>query len=348
MITTLAGVPIVTALSRFVLLLALALAPARALAEPIPVSTDNFVRAESDRYLAGVVGLGGFGKFNHTREMAPLDKQTVIRLNRDTLYSSAVFDLDAGPVTISLPDAGARFISLQVIDEDHYTHGVYDKPGAITLKRDEIGTRYVLAAFRILANPEDPADMAKVHAIQDAISVEQASAGSFEMPPWDPQTQTTTRNALNTLGDLLPNTRGMFGRKGEVDPVRHLIGSAMAWGGNPETEALYLNRVAPKNDGKTVYRLEVGEVPVNGFWSVSVYDSKGYYTPNSYNAYTLNNLTAKPDASGTTTVQFGGCDGKISNCLPTPNGWSWMVRLYRPQAEIQNDSWTFPDLEEIK
>ena len=38
----------------------------------------------------------------------------MIRLNRDTLYSSAVFDLDAGPVTITLPDAGKRFMSMLV------------------------------------------------------------------------------------------------------------------------------------------------------------------------------------------------------------------------------------------
>lgn len=62
----------------------------------IPVTPDSFVRAESDMYFSGIVKNGGFGKFDHTRDPAPLDKQTVIRLNRDTLYSAAVFDLDAG------------------------------------------------------------------------------------------------------------------------------------------------------------------------------------------------------------------------------------------------------------
>ena len=39
---------------------------------------------------------GGAGKFHHIREVVPIDHQTVIRANRDTLYSSGVFDLDAG------------------------------------------------------------------------------------------------------------------------------------------------------------------------------------------------------------------------------------------------------------
>ena len=68
---------------------------------PIPVTADNFVRAESDLYF-GAVALkeGGFSKFHHNREVSPIDNQNVIRQNRDTLYSAAVFDLDAGPVTI--------------------------------------------------------------------------------------------------------------------------------------------------------------------------------------------------------------------------------------------------------
>jgi hypothetical protein len=77
----------------------------------VPVTVDNFIRAESDRAFAGIVQQNGFGKFNHSRELTPLDKQVVPRQNRDTLYSSATFDLDAGPVTITLPDAGKRLLT---------------------------------------------------------------------------------------------------------------------------------------------------------------------------------------------------------------------------------------------
>src|SRR5271156_6440305 len=117
---------------------------------PILVTPDNFVRAESDLYFSGVVKDGGFGKFMHRREPTPIAKQTVIRMNRDTLYSAAVFDLHAGAVTISLPDAGKRFLSMQVIDEDEYTPEVVYGAGVHTLTKDEIGARYILAAVRIL------------------------------------------------------------------------------------------------------------------------------------------------------------------------------------------------------
>jgi hypothetical protein len=150
------------------------------------------------------------------------------------------------------------------------------------------------------------------------------------------------RDALLVLASTLPDFNGAFGKKGEVDPVRHLIGAAAAWGGNPEKDAIYLNVTPAKNDGTTVYRLNVNDVPVDGFWSISVYDAKGYFQPNQYNAYSLNNITAKKSDDGSVTIQFGDCDGKVPNCLPITNGWNYTVRLYRPQAEILDGSWKFP------
>lgn len=327
---------------------ALSLAADVALAQPIPVSTDNFVRAESDLYFGALAARYGFGALGHERVMADVAAQTVIRLNRDTLYSTGIFDLDAGPVTLTLPDPGARFLSAQIIDEDHYTHGVHYGGGRIELTREEIGTRYVAVAIRTLVDPDDPEDLAEVHALQDAMTVAQAAPGKLELPEWDRATQDRTREALIALAALLPDTRGMFGSKQAVDPVRRVIGAAMGWGGNPETEALYLNRQVPKNDGETVYRVTVGEAPVAGFWSISIYNAEGYYAPNARNAYSLNNLTAKPASDGTVTVQFGGCDGAVPNCLPTPAGWNYMVRLYRPEAAVLDGTWVFPEPEEAK
>ncbi len=311
---------------------------------PIAVTPDSFARAELDLYFSGVVKDGGFGKFMHRREPTPVAKQTVIRMNRDTLYSAAVFDLDAGPVTITLPDSSKRFLSMQVIDEDEYSPEVVYGANVRTLTKEEIGTRYVLAAVRILVDPNDPKDVEAVRALQDAIKIDQPGGpGTFKIPSWDASNQIKVRGALLELASTVPDTKGMFGPKGKVDPVRHLIGSAAAWGGNPEQDALYLNVTPAHNDGKTIYKLNVKDVPVDGFWSISVYDDMGYFAPNPQNAYSLNNLTAKAGDDGTFAIQFGGCDGKIANCLPTPPGWNYLVRLYRPKPEILNGAWTFPE-----
>lgn len=307
-----------------------------------PVGVDNFIRAESDLYLSNMVRDGGFGKFLHRREPASIDDQTVIRLNRDTLYSAAVFDLDAGPVTIKLPDAGKRFMSMQVINQDHYVPAVYYGAGSHTLTKSNVGTRYAIVGIRTLVDPKDPKDVQQVHALQDAIKVSQKSAGKFEVPNWDQASQKKVRDALLVLGSTIPDFKKAFGTKKEVDPIRHLIGTALGWGGNPDKDAIYLNVTPTGNDGKTVYKLVVKDVPVNGFWSVSLYNAEGYYQKNAYDAYALNNLTAAKSADGSIAIQFGGCDGKIPNCLPTMPGWNYTVRLYRPKAEILNGKWSFP------
>jgi hypothetical protein len=140
----------------------------------VPVTVENFIRAESDLYFS-VVALkeGGLGKFEHHRELTPIDGQTVIRMNRDTLYSAAIFDLDAGPVTITLPDAGKRFMSLQTISEDQYSPPTIYDPGPHTLTREKVGTRYVMIGIRTLVDPSNPADMKAARDLQDAIKVEQ-------------------------------------------------------------------------------------------------------------------------------------------------------------------------------
>lgn len=308
------------------------------------VDADNIARAESDMAFSIVVKQGGFGQFFHNREMTPLDRQTVVRQNRDTLYSAAVFDLDAGPVTITLPDAGTRFMSMQVFDQDQYTHQVAYTGGQYTLRKEDIGTRYAMAALRTLANPTDPADMKAVHALQDQVQASQPGGpGAFEVPRWDMASLEKLRAAFTVLGDSLPDKNRMFGSKAEVDPVRRMIGAVTAWGGNPEKDAIYLNFAPAGNDGRSVYTLTVKDVPVDGFWSVTVYDAKGYFQPNALNAYSVNNLTAQKAADGSVIVQFGGCDGVVPNCLPVTKGWNYLVRLYRPRAEILDGSWTFPE-----
>ncbi len=89
------------------------------------------------------------------------------------------------------------------------------------------------------------------------------------------------------------------------------------------------------------------DVPVDGFWSISVYDAKGRFVKDKFDAYTLNNITATKDADGSITVQFGGCDGRTANCLPIFPGWNYMVRLYRPRLEILKGTWNFPEAQPL-
>lgn len=309
------------------------------------VTADNFIRAESDTYFADALShSAGLATFYHYRAPMPIDHQTVVRTNLDTLYSSAVLDLEAGPVTVTLPDPGKRFMSLIVITEDHYATTVY-APGAFTIHKEDTGTRYALIGIRTFVDPNDPDDLPKVHALQDAATIAQPGGpGEFSVPDWDPASQKTVHDALLVLSGTLPDMNHAFGRKDAVDPVRHFIATASAWGGNPDQDAQYLNVTPAQNDGATVYRLTVpAEVPVDGFWSITVYGADGYIAPNDLGVYSLNSLTAQSNADGSVAIQFGGGSGDVPNCIPVPAGWNYMVRLYRPRPEILNGTWTFPE-----
>ncbi len=317
-----------------------------ALADDVmPITVDNFCRAETDMYMGAAVKDDALGKLIHHREPTPIDKQLVIRMNRDTLYSEGVFDLDAGPVTITLPDTGERFMSMQVLDQDQYTVKVVYGTDSNTFTKEQVGTRYLFTAVRTLVDPAKAGDLDQVHALQDAIKVEQPGGpGTFEVPSWDVASQKKIRDALNVLASAMGGFEGAFGSKSEVDPVDYLIGCASGWGGNPHKDASYAFFAPAKNDGKTIYKLHVpAGVPVDAFWSISVYNAEGFFEKNDLDAYSVNDITAKKAEDGAVDIQFGGCDGQVPNCLPVGAGWNYAVRMYRPRAEILNGTWKFPE-----
>ncbi|CCM78260.1 DUF1214 domain-containing protein [Rhizobium mesoamericanum] len=228
-------------------------------------------------------------------------------------------------------------MSLMAVSQDHYATTVYGA-GTHTFDKATVGTRYVLLGTRILVDPNEPKDIDQVHALQDGITASQNGTGTLELPTYDTASQKKVHDALLVLASTLSNFDRAFGTKAEVDPIRHLLGAAYGWGGNPDKDARYLNITPEKNDGTTIYKLKVKDVPVDGFWSISVYNAEGFYDKNPYNAYALNSVTAEKGDDGSVTVQFGGCDGKIVNCLPVAREWNYMVRLYRPRAEILDGS----------
>jgi hypothetical protein len=63
---------------------------------------------------------------------------------------------------------------------------------------------------------------------------------------------------------------------------------------------------------------------------------------NDRDAYSVNNLTAKPNDD--VSVHFGECGDDRPNCLPIMDGSNYTVRFYRPRPEVLDGSWTSPSL----
>ncbi|WP_164123711.1 MULTISPECIES: DUF1214 domain-containing protein [Sphingobacterium] len=309
------------------------------------VTIDNFVRAETDNYFKIRTEDGCFGKLCHNSGPADVNHQSIIRTNRDTRYSYGIFDLTS-PVTITMPDTKGRFQSMMVINEDSYIRVFYE-PGSYTFTKENVGTRFIHITIRTLADPNSAEDNKIVTAIQKSIGVQQANVGKLEIPDWDPESLTKTRNLLLALAKDLPNSKAAFGTEWEVTQVRQLLGTAGGYGGNPEKDAIYFNFNPPNADGVTPYTLTLKDVPVDAFWSVSLYNEKGYYEVNKYNSYNFNSITSKKNADGSVTIHFGG-DPKNPNFLYITKGWNYMIRLYRPRREVLDGTWKCPELVEVK
>ncbi len=306
----------------------------------IVVNVDNFDRAQTDFEYAGIIKqAGGINKVHSNRAPTPIDKQNIIRMNRDTLYSTGVINISQG-ATVTLPDVGKRYMSLMIINNDGYVNDVYYGAGSYKLTMEKFDTPYVGVVIRTLANPEDPKDLAIAHKLQDQIQIAAGSDEPFVLPDYDKTSYEATLEAILDLAKGLKRYTKTFGSKEEVNPVHFLIGTASAWGGLPDNAAQYINVQPNLPVGK--YELTVKDVPVKGFWSISLYNAKGYFQQNDLNAYSLNNLTAKPNSDGSYTVRFGGCTASTENCLPIMEGWNYAVRMYEPSKTIIDGTWTFP------
>src|SRR5260221_2666440 len=164
------------------------------------VTVENYNRAQTDVYFAGAVKSGGFGKFGHVSDLALAAQQSIPRPNRDTLDSFAIADLNAGPVMITLPDAGKRYMGLQAVNQDQYPLATYYEAGTHTLTPEMIGTRYAIAVVRFLVDFSNKEDVRQVHALQDAIKFSQERPGAFEIPHWDEASLKKIKAALLQLG----------------------------------------------------------------------------------------------------------------------------------------------------
>jgi len=316
-----------------------ALAPAHA-AETPKVTANNYVRAESDFQMKGYMEkFNCFGKLVPVREPYNVNNQVTVRGQRDTLYSWGVFDLKS-PLTVTLPDPKGRYQSIMIVSQDHSIWGLYG-PKTGTLTEEKVGTRYVLLVIRTFADPNDEKDMKEAYLLQDAVRIEQAEKGRFEGPDWQKDEVEEMRNKVMAVASTVTDSTKFFGLKEELDPVYWMLGAAMGWGGLPAQDAMYAINVPEKNDGKTGYTLTVKDVPVDAFWSVTLYDGKGWMPVNEYNAYSFNSVTAKKDKDGSVTIHFGG-DPKADNFLPIVPGWNYLGRMYKPGPEILDGSWTFP------
>jgi hypothetical protein len=311
----------------------------------VKVTPDTYIRAETDRTFRNISQqAGGVNRWFYIRKSTPLDQQTVVRMNLDTLYSASIVDTSKGATVTIPPLPAGRFMSVLLVDNDHYALAVYYAPGTYDLPRD---TKYLAVVVRTqVFSPKDAAEIVLVNKLQDAIVNKANSA--YPLPPmqWESSSLKTLTEQYEKDSVQYKSWKGMMGPRGKVDEKTRHIAAAAAWGLNPEWDATYLNYSGGHDHHvchKATYR-----VPENqAFWSITVYGSDGYMK--SENAV-INSTHVKLNGDGTFTAYFGSKEtcGNVPNRVDVTEGWNFLMRVYRPGPSVLDSRYKLATVEPVR
>lgn len=305
------------------------------------VTPETYIRAETDFAFADFQKNAGgrVNRFFYITRPTPLDQQSVVRMNRDTLYAGSVVDTEGG-ATVTIPEfPDDRYFSVLVIDNDHYAPVVFYEPGTHEIPGD---TKYVTLIQRIqLMDPSDPRDVDLVNQLQRQITIEASSADVFPEPKWDRDSmlelRTRYEKEFQKFDQYEPD---WMGRRGKVNEKTRHLAAAGAWGLFPEEDAVYINYTGPSDPSKCY--TATYEVPENdAFWSITVYGNDGFMKSDN-NIVNDRNVTLNSD--GTFTVFFGGeeaCGGR-ANRVDITDGWNFLMRVYRPGKDVLDRTYQLP------
>jgi hypothetical protein len=260
-------------------------------------------------------------------------------MNRDTLYSMAVVDTSKG-ATITVPELpNDRYVSVYLVDNDHYCPSVIYRTGTHELPGD---TKYLGVGVRIqVFNPKDEAEIALVNKLQDQFIIKANSAEPLPEFKWDLQTLKALTAQYEKESTRYSSWKGMMGPRGQVDEKTRHIAAAAAWGLFPERDATYLN-YSGGHDYRVCHQATY-QVPENkAFWSITVYGNDGFMKSDNN---IVNSSNVKLNADGTFTVYFGSAEtcGDVPNRLDTTEGWNFLMRIYRPGQSVQDGDYVLPD-----
>ncbi len=306
----------------------------------IQVTPETYIRAETDRQFAEIAKMaGGINRFYHFRTPTPLDKQNVVRMNRDTLYSMGVVDTSKG-ATITVPELPKdRYASVYLVDNDHYVPFVIYTTGTHELPKD---TKYLALGIRIqVFNPNDPDEIALINKLQDQFIIKANNADPFAKPEWDQQSLSAlTVKYEEEFKKFAKYPSDWQGPRGKVNEQTRHLAAAGAWGLFPEWDATYI--IYSGNHSANVCHTATYAVPENkAFWSILVYGNDGFIK--SENSL-VNSSNVKLNADGTFTVYFGSKElcGGVPNRLDVTEGWNFLMRVYRPGESVLNGSYKLP------
>ena len=312
--------------------------------EPVKVTLDNFVQAESTLYFNKNTQEKSvpMNAISHQRVMANIDVQDIIRMNQDTAYSIALVDVSEG-ATVTLPETDL-YMSALFIDINHLNPAVIYAGESITLSKDDLTDgEHVYVLFRTAQRTYDEAGQKEMNSLQDQIKIEANSSNAFVGTTYDQESLTQVRNQLIQRvlnGDLTGRVHTAAGKTWEsVDKEAHLLAAAAGWALFPAEHAMYTSSIPGQGQSGCTY-FTIGTPPLDyagaGFFSVTTYDATGWIVERNF---ALNNNQAQRNEDGTWTFHFltkdATCHAGAKNVIDVQENWSGIFRMYKPTDESE-------------
>ena len=298
----------------------------------IPVTEDNFLAAEADRYFAEQQELAPVNKWEHKFKLLTFETQSVVRQNRDTLYSKALVDVSKG-ATFSV-EKSKQYQTLHVVDSNHREIFVLysdsdERTKTIDMNDLSKGAGiHVYVVMRTAMPNGESAEAYKVaNKLQRSAKIKANSAKPYVPKGFDQESREATRLALEPklLTFDIPNAFGAVGAK-NVTKYDSTVGVGIGWGGFSTEHAHY--KILIPQDRSGVCQTMTFDAPKfkkGGFFSITTYGPDAYMHADKY-AINMNEMEQNKD--GTYTVNFN-CVGEKNN-LEVMKGWSGALRMYRP------------------
>ena len=288
---------------------------------PIVVTEDNFPQAYSNlRFDAIIKQAGGINKFLEM-PVAASDpaKQFVVRMNRDTFYATSIFDMTGG-IYVTIPETD-KYVSIQVVDENHETQPMIYGPGRHRL------TAKTTHAFVIVRSLDDSA--------RRNLVAEASSAQPFSVKSWDDESFEKVAAAGNEIFSKgYDQSKAYSNEESGQTPFMNYVGAAGGWGGAMVQDNIYQTSQYMSSDG--CYEMTFLDPQARDFWSATVYNGDGYLFNDVGNI--SSNMNPIQNKDGTYTVRFG-CDGQPNN-LPIREGnkthkFNIVIRHYGPSEMVK-------------
>ena len=300
----------------------------------ITVTEDNFPQAYSNlRFDAIIKQAGGINKFLEmpTASSDP-SKQFVVRMNRDTYYATSIFDMTDG-IYLTIPETD-KYVSIQVVDENHETQPMIYGPGTHKL------TAKTTHAFVIVRSLDDKA--------RRNLVAETNSSKPFFVKNWDDNSFKKVAESGNKIfSNGYDQSKAYSNKESGQTSYMNFVGAAGGWGGAMVQDNIYQTSQYMSSDG--CYEMTFANPQARDFWSTTVYNGDGYLFNDVANI--SSNMAPEKNIDGTYTVRYG-CDGQPNN-IPIREGnktgkFNVVMRHYGPSKMVTNNEDGYNPTENIK